>query len=149
MVLIGLSLAHSACAQPLHQSRLHLARESPFIAVTVHECYDGDTCTITLSDPFLPPVLGERIPVRLAGIDTPELRGDCAAEISAAYQARDLLRAHIAQAVRIDLVGAERDKYFRLRGRLIADGQDLSALLLHSGLAVPYNGGARQPTHCP
>lgn len=145
IALYTIVLLTSACAHPLHQSKLHLARESPFVAVTVHDCYDGDTCTVTLNDRFLPPVLGERIPVRLAGIDTPEIRGECAEEIRLARQARALLRAHLARATRVDLITPERDKYFRLRGDLIADGASLSESLLRGGLARIYNGGPRQP----
>ena len=38
-----------------------------------HECYDGDPCTISL--PGLPDVFGDHIPVRLVGIDAPEIKG--------------------------------------------------------------------------
>jgi micrococcal nuclease len=146
LLVLSLLVAETACARtPLHQSPLQLARETPFIAITVHDCYDGDTCTVTLSDPFLPPVLAERIPVRLAGIDTPELRGECAEEIRLARLARNLLQSRLAQAVRVDLVAPERDKYFRLRGDLIADGTSLAEALLRGGLARLYNGGPRQP----
>ena len=49
-------------------------------SVVIASCYDGDTCTTTL---------GER--VRLACIDTPELRGN-RAETELAEAARDYLR---------------------------------------------------------
>lgn len=69
------------------------ATTSDYFPITVHHCYVGDTRTVTLNDPFLPPVLGDHIPVRLARIDTPELKGDCAAERALAIQARDFLVA--------------------------------------------------------
>lgn len=144
-LIFCLSISTASCAaQPLHHSPLHLARESPFIAITIIDCYDGDTCTASLSDPWLPPVLGERIAVRLAGIDTPEIHGRCAAEIHLAHQARAFLRAQLAAAQRVDLLAPQRDKYFRLRGYLIADGRNLSTALIEAGLARIYNGGARQ-----
>ena len=34
-----------------------------------------------------------------------------------------------------------RGKYFRIVGRLIADGVDISDLLIKRQLAVPYDGG--------
>mgnify|MGYP002082785547 CR=1 FL=1 len=105
----------------------------------------GDTCTVTLNDPFLPPVLGDHIPVRLAGIDTPELKGDCAAERALAIQARDFLVARLATAVRVDLHAPARDTYFRLNGRLLADGQDLSQALITANLARPYDVGKKLP----
>ena len=105
----------------------------------------GDTCAVTLNDPFLPPVLGDHIPVRFAGIDTPELKGDCAAERALAIQARDFLVARLATAVRVDLHSPARDTYFRLNGRLLADGQDLSLALITANLARPYDGGKKLP----
>ena len=121
------------------------ATTSDYFSITVHHGYDGDTCTVTLNDPFLPPVLGDHIPVRLAGIDTPELKGDCAAEWALAIQALDFLVARLATAVRVDLHAPARDKYFRLNGRLLADGQDLSQALITANLARPYDGGKKLP----
>ncbi|MGB4068824.1 MAG: thermonuclease family protein [Nitrospira sp.] len=118
---------------------------SDYFPITVHHCCDGDTCTVTLNDPFLPPVLGDHIPVRLAGIDTPELKGDCAAERALAIQARDFLVARLATAVRVDLHSPARDKYFRLNGRLLADDRDPSQGLITANLARPYDGGKKLP----
>lgn len=60
LVLLYVMVVVSACAarQPLHQSTLQLARESPFIDIIVHDCHDGDTCLVSLNDPFLPSVFG-------------------------------------------------------------------------------------------
>ena len=49
-----------------------------FENVTWLHCYDGDTCTFTL--PGIHPFFGEKISVRIRGIDTPEIRGQCEAE---------------------------------------------------------------------
>jgi micrococcal nuclease len=37
--------------------------------------YDGDTITFNL--PSLHPIIGEKISIRVNGIDTPEIRGNC------------------------------------------------------------------------
>ena len=37
--------------------------------------YDGDTITFTL--PGLHPIIGEKISIRVNGIDTPEIKGKC------------------------------------------------------------------------
>ena len=50
----------------------------------------------------------------------------------------------MAQAGRIDLVDVGRGKYFRVLASVVADGKDLSAILLAKGLAVRY-GGAEKP----
>ncbi len=36
-----------------------------------------------------------------------------------------------------------RGKYFRIVGRLMADGVDISDLLIQQHLAVPYDGGTK------
>ncbi len=41
-----------------------------------------------------------------------------------------------------------RGKYFRIVGRLIADGQDISDLLIQRHLAVFYDGGAKVKNWC-
>src|SRR5437016_2415285 len=61
----------------------------PFSRVIFHHSYDGDTCTVTL--PGLPDVFGERISIRLVGIDAPEIKGRCEQEKRLAMQARDFL----------------------------------------------------------
>ena len=40
--------------------------------------YDGDTITFNL--PGLHPIIGEKINIRVNGIDTPEIRGKCEKE---------------------------------------------------------------------
>lgn len=119
----------------------------PFTDVVVVGCYDGDTCTVSL--PGLPAVFGERLPIRLAGIDTPEIHGKCEQEKRRAIEARDVLLGLIRQASRIELHEPGRDKYFRLDVRMVADGQDLGAELVRLGLAVPYFGGRKEHDWCP
>ena len=90
--------------------------------------YDADTITVNLED--LPPVFGEELGIRVAGIDAPEIRGRCAQEEQLALQARDRVRELLEQAQQIDLVDVERDKYFRVVAKVNVDGRDLSQLLL-------------------
>jgi endonuclease YncB( thermonuclease family) len=81
-----------------------------FPNVTYHRCYDGDTCTFTL--PGIHPLFGEKISVRIAGIDTPEIRGKCDQEKTLVKEARDVVRGILQKAHRINLLEAERGKYF-------------------------------------
>ena len=119
---------------------------SDFASVTYHTCYDGDTCMISL--PGVHPLFGDHILVRLAGIDTPEIKGKCEQETLLAKQARDFIREVMSQAQQIDLRKPERDKYFRINARVFADNQDLSALLIEKGMAVPYNGKTKTKDWC-
>jgi len=117
-----------------------------FPNVTYHRCYDGETCTFTI--PSVHPLFGEKISVRIAGIDTPEIRGKCQEETALAMQARNLVRRMLGQARRIDLLDAERGKYFRIVARVLADGRDIGQTLIDRGMAVAYDGGKKTKDWC-
>jgi len=51
--------------------------------------YDGDTVTFNL--PGLHPIIGEKINIRVNGIDTPEIRGKCDQEKYNAKQAKEMV----------------------------------------------------------
>ena len=136
--------------------RLRPAMDSPvcgacrkggaFHHVEWKRCYDGDTSFFTI--PNTHPLLGEKIGVRLARVDAPHVRGTCDEEKAAAYEARDALVERLRQATVIDLREVERGKHFRLVGEVIADGENMSDLLLAVGLAWPYDGGTRERRFC-
>ena len=117
-----------------------------FPNVTYHRCYDGDTCTFTLPGVHL--LFGEKISVRIAGIDTPEIKGTCQQETALAMQARNLVRRMLGQAHHIDLLDAERGKYFRIVARVVADGKDVGQTLIDHGIAVKYDGGKKTKDWC-
>ena len=111
------------------------ALAADFPNVTYHRCYDGDTCTFTL--PGVHPLFGEKISVRITGIDTPEIRGKCQKEEALAKEARDLVRGILRNAHRINLLDAQRGKYFRIVARVLADGKDIGqTLILRDNLDV-------------
>ena len=109
-----------------------------FDRVVLMGCYDGDTCTFDIAEI---PLFGRSAPVRLLGIDAPEIRGRCPEEIAAAERARDALLSRLRAAGRVDLVGvAGLDKYRRILARVQADGEDMSAWLITRHLARPWEG---------
>ncbi len=59
-----------------------------------------------VSIPGVHPLFGEKISVRLAGIDTPEINGKCDQEKALAEKARDLVRGILPTARSIDLIDA-------------------------------------------
>ena len=88
----------------------------------IHDCYDGDTCTTST---------GEKI--RLACIDSPELRGK-RAEPAAAQAARDYLRSIVANQE----VGIQRittDRYGRTVAELFVGGSNVQQMLVAEGAA--------------
>jgi micrococcal nuclease len=108
----------------------------------VTSIYDGDTFRVTIRN--WPAVVGERVPVRVLGIDAPELRGKCQQEKERARAAKQFTVAALRGAKRIELQQIERGKYFRLLARVSVDGRDLGEQLIERGLARPYDGGTRR-----
>ena len=102
-----------------------LGASAPAVAlesVTIRSCYDGDTCRTTT---------GERI--RLACIDTPELRWKLADPIPATA-ARD----HLCEMVVGQTVGLRRittDRYGRTVAKLFPDGTNVQQAMVASGHA--------------
>lgn len=113
-----------------------------FADVVVESVYDGDTLTVTL--PAVHPLWGDRAAVRIAGIDTPEIRGECIPESEKAIAARDALYALVSVARRVDLEQCGIEKFGRLLCRVLADRRDAGEYLISEGHARPYTGGKRQ-----
>ena len=87
---------------------------------------------------------GYKIPVRVRGIDTPEIRGKCDIEKSRAKQVRDFVRDLHSQATTIELKNCERGKYFRLVADVYLNGENLADILFEKGYARKYDGGKRE-----
>ena len=114
------------------------------LTVEVVRVVDGDTLVVNL--PCQVSIVCTAMPVRLRGIDTPEMKGKCPKERQAALKAQEILKLLVlgAKTVRLERIG--RDRYFRLDGDIVADGVDVGKILLKKGLARPYDGkGERQP----
>lgn len=105
--------------------------------------YDGDTVTFTL--PGLHPIIGEKINIRVNGIDTPEIRGKCEKEKYDAKQAREMVADILKDAEQITLKNMERGKYFRIAADVFVDGENLADILIEAGMAVKYDGGKKKP----
>jgi len=103
--------------------------------------YDGDTFRVNIDS--LPPLIGKNIPVRLEGVDTPEINGKCQYEKDLALKARDFVRRKLFNATEIKLNDLQRGKYFRIVAKVYIDGVSLEEELLQNGLAYQYNGGKK------
>ena len=108
--------------------------------------YDGDTVTFNL--PGLHPIIGEKISIRVNGIDTPEIRGKCEKEKYDAKQAKEMVADILRDAEQITLKNLERGKYFRIVADVIADGEDLADMLVEAGMALRYDGGKKAHGWC-
>ena len=124
-----------------------LATMASFHGVKVQNVHDGDTFTVTL--PGVPAIFGERLNIRIDGIDTAELSDEKTCAKHAATEARETLKLLMQTSDTVDLINCQRDKFYRLRCRVRTDsGVDVSAFMLESGLARPYEGETRQPWRC-
>ena len=108
--------------------------------------YDGDTITFNLPD--LHPIIGEKISVRVNGIDTPEIKGNCEKEKYDAQHAKEMVAEILKDAEQITLKNMERGKYFRIAADVLVDGEDLGDMLVEAGVAVSYDGGKKSHKWC-
>ena len=100
---------------------------SPELAtVTIHNCYDGDTCTTTE---------GEKL--RLACIDSPELRGGRADPIPA-KAAREFLNGEIKGST-LNIRRITKDRYGRTVAELFKGPVNIQEQLVEKGFARIYD----------
>jgi len=111
------------------------------VRATVERVVDGDTLEVRAQI-----WLGQEVRVlaRVAGVDTPELAGQCQLERALAAQARDFVQ-RFAGSGAVILRDIKQDKY---GGRVVArvsnaQNRDLSGALIEAGLARRYAGGKR------
>jgi micrococcal nuclease len=112
------------------------------VAARLVEITDGDSFKAVAA---VWPGMEINVTVRLRGLDAPELRGKCFRERRLAKRARHRL-AQLLDAGEIRLVNVSGGKYYGrvLADVVLADGRDISAMMLESGFAVPYAGGKRR-----
>ena len=108
--------------------------------------YDGDTVTFNL--PGLHPIIGEKINIRVNGIDTPEIKGKCEKEKYDAKQAQEMVADILEDAEQINLKNMERGKYFRIAADVIVDGENLADILIEAGMAIRYDSGKKTHKWC-
>lgn len=104
--------------------------------------YDADT--ITFNIPNVHPLIGEKISIRVAGVDAPEMNSKSTCEKETSRNAKRLVANLMKNAKKIDLLNVEKDKYFRILADVSIDGKDLKALLLKNHLAYEYHGGTKE-----
>ncbi len=137
--LIGSAVLTMACATPDIQQ---LVTKTPGYVSQYIACHDGDTCTfsLTLEDEMKDVGLNitrrtstlYRTPVRLCGINAPEL------DTPAGPAAKKALTAWLSAAKEVTVETFGLDKYGRVLGRIYADGVNLNERLIKESFAVHY-----------
>ncbi|MHC3995732.1 thermonuclease family protein [Thiomicrolovo sp. ZZH C-3] len=137
-MLLGIALLHGGSIN-----------NKDFGSATVAEVtsiYDGDTFRANIAG--FPPIVGERMGVRVAGIDTAEMKGKCSQEKQLAREAKQFAVAMLRGGQHIELRHMKRGKYFRVVAEVYVDGRSLSDALIAKGLAVRYDGGKKTHDWC-
>lgn len=132
----------------------HMVVATESIRLSPHnvvEVYDGDTFKIEL--PGMLGVFGDQLPVRINGIDTPEIRSSCSTDVLRVAErhkgglSRDFLLGAIRGSNKVELHNLSRDKYFRLLADVYIDDVNVADVMVERKLAVPYDGGTK-PSWC-
>tara|TARA_B100001989_G_C24486317_1_gene437133 strand:+ start:111 stop:449 length:339 start_codon:yes stop_codon:yes gene_type:complete len=97
----------------------------------IKSCYDGDTCTT---------IDGEKI--RLACIDTPEIKGKKADPVPA-KDARDFLN-NLLSNKKVSIRRVTYDRYGRTVGELFVNGINVQELIVQKGYGKIYKRYAYQ-----
>jgi len=107
---------------------------------------DGDTLRAEIVGMYSPL---NRVLIRIAGIDTPEIRGHCPQEKELAQSAKKYLSQKLLETRAITMGTMEWDKY---GGRILADvyfeGQDVGKMMINAGFAMPYSGSKKGEHWC-
>ena len=107
----------------------------------VTSVYDGDTFRVNITQ--WPDLIGQRIGIRVSGIDTPEKRGTTDDIKKLSMAAREVTATLLKDAETIELRNVQRGKYFRIIADVYVDDKDLGQILIDQKLAKPYDGGTK------
>jgi endonuclease YncB( thermonuclease family) len=128
----------------VYASGLSQLKQTGFGDLELHglvSVYDGDTFTCDIDG--VHPLMGERIGIRIKGIDTPEMNDQRPHVKSKAVLAKRHLQRRLLTADKIELKDLERDKYFRILAEVLVDGVSMGREMVAKGLARPYDGGTK------
>lgn len=112
-----------------------------FRNVSVASVYDGDTFKINLNCSLA--VYCEKVPVRVRGVDCPEIKGKTEKEKRLAQKAKAFTKAFLERGP-VTLTDCGRDKYFRLLCDVTnGEEKDLARELIRHKLGYAYDGGTK------
>ena len=114
---------------PLHKGR-------------VIKVYDGDTITIASKLLHFENSPVYRFPIRLRGIDSPEIKTKCPVEKELAQKAQKALSDFIFGKI-VYLTDIGMDKYGRVLANVYLGQINISQWMLDNRYAIQYNGGTK------
>ena len=96
---------------------------------------DGDTFNVNINN--IHPLIGKNIPIRIRGIDAPEMWGD-KKQYHKAERAKKEASLLLKTAKKITLKNVKRGKYFRLIADVYIDKKNLGDILIKKNLVKRY-----------
>ena len=118
---------------------------SPFVPPLqrgkVIKVYDGDT--ITVCGRFYCDAPLYRFPIRLRGVDSPEIKGKTEEERKSAIKSRDALSQLILGKI-VVIKNPDCEKYGRILADVYIDNIHVNEWLLQNHYAFPYDGGKKE-----
>jgi micrococcal nuclease len=127
--LMGLFLVLVLASPAMGQSGFGEYGGATFISVK-------DPKTILVDLPEYPALIGERIRVRINGINTPSLKGKCEKETQLAVKAKKFMTKAFQDAELIDLENIKRGIYFQLVADVLINDENFVIRLVEKGFAV-------------
>lgn len=109
--------------------------------IDVRHVYDGDTFYADIQG--VDDNIYENQPIRISGVDTPEINSLPQEEAEMAIKAKDFTEKALKENV-VSLENCGRDKYFRNLCDVKVNGELLSDMLIKEGLAYEYDGGTKK-----
>lgn len=139
-------IVHRPIDNEIERSIIRHAERSEYLSsdkvlADVISVYDGDTFTVNIAN--WPSVVGDKIPVRIRGVDTPEVTDGNIEIKTFALFVRDQLKLKLSGR-EVELTNIQRDKYFRLLCDVLVNGENVSDWLISSKYAFPYDGGTKR-----
>ncbi len=107
-----------------------------------------DTKTILVNLPEYPALIGEKIAVRINGINTPRLKGKCKKETQLAVKAKKFMTKAFKGAELIDLENIKRGIYFQLVADVLVNDEDFATQLVGKGYAVKISKKKKAHNWC-
>jgi endonuclease YncB( thermonuclease family) len=124
---------------------IHAADDKTYGNVTVNfigTVYDGVHFSVSIVD--WPPIAGDRIQVRVYGVNVPSMKDKNPEVRTKAREAKEYVVKRLKEGKKIELVDMRRDKYFRIIAVVLIDGKDLGEELVKVGFAREYKTGGKE-----
>lgn len=113
------------------------------VEAVVIKVYDGDTFYVNINN--WPDIVGKNMPVRIYGIDCPEIKSENEIEKEYAQKAKLFVINRLSDNEnKVTLYNLRRDKYFRILCDVKIKNSHLGDELITAKLARKYDGGHKE-----